>query len=325
MQTPMPLEVFRLALDHAADVVIVTDPSMRVRYVNAAFERVTGYTSAEALGKKPNAQASARTTRAQYEQIWSTILQRGWWQGELVNRRKSGEEWNARVSIARVADASGATAAFVAIETDVTEVHRLHRDLKAANLEAIYMLSVACEAKDETIGSHLRRVQHYSHALARRLGLDEMAAGEIGYSSIMHDVGKLRVPEAILLKPAPLDEEEWRLMKRHPSDGVAILREAPFFAAARDIAENHHECWDGRGYPAGRRGEDIPLAARITAVADVFDALSSRRPYKEPWPEGEVLDEIRRLRGNRLDPRVADAFLDLCAQGAVRQIREQFP
>ncbi len=321
----LPTEVYRFALDHAADVVIITDTQARIAYVNLAFERVTGWSAAEVLGKKPSVQASPLTERGEYAKIWSTILLRGWWRGELLNRKKSGEEWTARVSIARVADASGGTVGFVAVETDVTELRRLHHELKAANLEAIYMLSVACEAKDETIGGHLRRVRHYSYALARRLGLDESEAEEIGYSSIMHDVGKLRVPEAVLLKPAPLDEEEWRLMKRHPRDGVAILREAPFYAVARTIAENHHESWDGRGYPAGKRGEEIPLAARITSVADVFDALSSRRPYKDPWPEGETLDEIRRLRGNMLDPRVVDAFLDLCAQGVVRRIREECP
>ncbi len=322
---PLPPEAYRSALDHAADVVIITDTDRRIQYVNAAFERVTEYSAAEVMGRTPGMQGSGRTTREQYDEIWETIRARGWWQGELVNRRRSGGEWDARVSIARVSDPDGRTIAYVAIETDVTDVKTLHRELKAANLEAIYMLSSACEAKDATTGNHIARVQHYSHAIARALGLAEAEAEEIGYSSVMHDVGKLHVPDAVLMKPAPLDEEEWGLMKRHPRDGVAILRRSAFFSVARQIAESHHERFDGTGYPAGRQGESIPLPARITAVADVFDALSSRRPYKEPWPEGDVLDEMRRQRGAAFDPRVVDAFLALCADGAVRRIRERFP
>jgi PAS domain S-box-containing protein len=321
----LPLEVFRFALDHAADVVIITDTDKRIRYVNAAFERVTEYSAAEVLGQKPSVQGSLSTTREQRDAIWSTIDAHGWWQGELVNRRRSGQEWTARVSIARVADDAGRTVAYVAIETDVTELKSLQRQLQAANIEAIYMLSFACEAKDTTTGRHIERVQHYCHTTARRLGLDEASAEEIAYSSIMHDVGKLHVPDSVLMKPAPLDEEEWRLMKRHPRDGVSILRRAPFYTVAREIAENHHERWDGTGYPAGKKGESIPLAARITAVADVFDALSSRRPYKDPWPEGDVLDEMRLQRGHAFDPRVVDAFLDLCSEGVLRDIRRRFP
>ena len=321
----LPLEVFRFALDHAADVVIITDTDKRIRYVNAAFERVTEYSTAEVLGQKPSVQGTPATTREQRDALWSVVLAHGWWQGELVNRRRSGQEWTARVSIARVADDAGRTVAYVSVETDITELKALHRQLKAANLEAICMLSLACEAKDTTTGRHIERVQRYCHAIARRLGLDEGSAEEIAYSSIMHDVGKLHVPDPVLMKPAPLDEEEWRLMKRHPRDGGAILRRAPFYAVARDIAENHHERWDGTGYPAGKRGESIPLAARITAVADVFDALSSRRPYKDPWPESDALDEMRLQRGHAFDPRVLDAFLDLCSEGVIRDIRGRFP
>ncbi len=318
-------EVYRFALDHAADVVMITDTDVRIAYVNRTFERVTGWSAAEVTGKRPSAQGAPRTTREQYEQIWSAILDRGWWQGELVNRRRSGEEWDARVSIARVADSAGKLVGYVAVETDITEIRQLTRRLREANLEAIYMLSIACEAKDESTGNHVKRVQRYSHALARRLGIPEAVAEEIGYSSIMHDLGKLRVPDAILAKPAPLNDDEWRLMKRHPKDGVAILRDGEFFAIAREIAGNHHEHWDGSGYPSGRKGEAIPLSARITAVADVFDALSSKRPYKEPWPESDVLVEMRRLRATTLDPKAVDAFLDLCAEGVIRGIRAQFP
>jgi PAS domain S-box-containing protein len=293
--------------------------------VNPAYERLTGYSSAEVMGKKPNVQGSPRTTRERYEEIWAGIVSQGWWRGEVVNRRKSGEEWHARLSISRVRDAEGRTIAYVSIATDVTELKRLEAQLREANLEAIYMLSIACEAKDETTGGHIARVQHYSLAIARRLGLADKDAEEIAYSSIMHDVGKLHVPDSILMKPGPLSEGEWRQMHRHPLDGVVILRRAPFYEVARQIAENHHERWDGAGYPAGKKGEQIPLAARITAVADVFDALSTRRPYKAPWPDSDVLAEMRRQRGAAFDPAVVDAFLALSSDGSLDAIRRRFP
>lgn len=193
-----------------------------------------------------------------------------------------------------------------------------------AHKNAMFMLAAAVEARDGLTGSHLRRVQAYAESLARHLALSEEMINEIGYSSILHDVGKLLVPDEILGKPGKLTDEEWVEMRRHPAHGSDILGDRDFFRMARDIAKCHHERWDGTGYPAGLRGEEIPIAARITSVADVFDALTTRRPYKEPWSDADALAEVRRLSGSSFDPVVVGAFLELHESGAVADVRAAF-
>lgn len=321
----LPLEAYRFALDNTADAVLITDPSSVIQYVNPAFTRLTGFAEEDAIGRKPNMQRSRHTTYEFYRHIWSVIRAQGWWRGEVVNVKKSGEEWHSQLTIAQIRDERGERVGYVGVARDITETRRLQSRLREANLEAIMMLSLACEAKDEDTAQHVRRVQQYSYAIALRLGLSQEQAEEIGYSSIMHDVGKLHVPDAILRKPGPLTQLEWVRMRRHPSDGVAILRDKEFYTVARQIAENHHEKWDGGGYPNGRRGEQIPLPGRIVTVADVFDALSSWRPYKEPWTAEDAVRELESQRGKAFDPQVVDAFLALYREGAVANIRREYP
>jgi putative two-component system response regulator len=154
-------------------------------------------------------------------------------------------------------------------------------------------------------------MSRYSEITARSLGLNDAMAELILNASPMHDIGKLGIPDRILLKPGPLDAEEWEIMKTHAAIGAEILdghRSALLQMASR-IARCHHERWDGTGYPDGLGGKEIPLEARIVTVADVFDALTSRRPYKEAWSVERTLEEIRRLAGLHLDPAVVKAFL----------------
>lgn len=321
----LTLEAYQFALDNTVDAVVITDLNSVIRYVNPAFTETTGFTAEEAVGKKPNILRSRQTTADTYAHMWSVIRAGGWWRGEIVNVKKRGEEWYSYLSISQIRDSEGRPFAYVGISRDITEMKRLQFQLRDAGLEAIFMLSVASEAKDDVTGSHIRRVQHYSQALALRLGLSEVEAETIGYSSMMHDIGKMHVPDAILKKAGPLTREEWEIMVRHPESGVVILRDKPFYSVARDIAGNHHERWDGSGYPHGKRGEEIPLASRIVTVADVFDALTSRRPYKPAWPVETAMDELRAERGKTFDPRVVDAFLELHAEGVVDAIRRDFP
>lgn len=321
----LPMKAYRFALNNTVDSVVITDMNSVIQYVNPGFTTATGFSPGEAIGKKPSILRSRHTTLDTYENMWSVILEGGWWRGEIINVKKSGEEWYSYLSISQIKDDEGRPFAYVGISRDITEMKQLQFQLKEASLEAIFMLSIACEAKDEVTGSHVRRVQHYSEAIARRLGLSEVEAEEIGYSSMMHDVGKLHVPDEILQKVGPLSQQEWSRMAKHPKDGVVILREKPFYATARAITANHHEKWDGRGYPDEKKGEDIPLEARIVTVADVFDALTTERPYKKAWSEEEALNELVAQKGRAFDPRVVDAFASLYQEGVVSHIRKKFP
>lgn len=320
----LPDEAYRFALDNTIDAVVITDLDSVIRYANPAFAVVTGFSAAEAVGRKPSMLRSRHTTAETYRQMWSTILSGGWWRGEIINVRKSGEEWYSYLTISQIKDAEGRPVAYVGISRDITEMKQLQFRLKEANLEAIFMLSVAAEAKDEVTGNHVQRVRLYSEALARKLGFSDADAEEIGYSSMLHDIGKMHVPDAVLKKAGILTREEWDIMRLHPEQGVQILRDKPFYAVARDIAGNHHERWDGRGYPAGKKGDEIPLASRITALADVFDALTTARPYKDAWPEARAVEEIRAERGKLFDPAVVDAFLELIESGVIHKIYAQY-
>jgi PAS domain S-box-containing protein len=189
------------------------------------------------------------------------------------------------------------------------------RELRDANMEAIYMLAEASEAKDSDTGAHVRRIEILSRSIAEAMGLPEYEADEIGYSAILHDVGKMLVPDNILKKPGPLNDEEREAMRLHAAGGERILSTKPFFQIARKIARSHHENWDGSGYPDGIQGGDIPLPARIVHLADVFDALTSERVYKPSWPTEQALKAIIEGAGQMFDPEVVRAFRSLLSSG----------
>ncbi|GBG14661.1 putative two-component system response regulator [Novimethylophilus kurashikiensis] len=198
------------------------------------------------------------------------------------------------------------------------------RQLKQAYLDAVTMLSVACEGKDEDTGFHVRRVQHYTEALALELGVPAQEAEHMGVMSILHDIGKLYIPDSILKKPAKLDDEEFKIMRRHPEFGVRILGDNPFYEMAREIAACHHENVDGSGYPKGLAGEQIPLSARIAKAADVFDALTSKRPYKEPWSIEQALAMMDEQSGRQFDGVVVQGLHRLHANGTILRIMQEY-
>ena len=181
-----------------------------------------------------------------------------------------------------------------------------------AQLETVERLAILAEYKDKVTGRHIQRMSEYSAVIARGLKLPPSEVELILHASRMHDVGKIAVPEAILRKPAELDTQEWKLMRQHSAIGSRILENSSsqILQAGKVIALNHHERWDGRGYPAGLIGSDIPLWGRICAVADVFDAVTSERPYKPAFSNEEALEILRDGKGKHFDPRVIDVFFD---------------
>lgn len=199
------------------------------------------------------------------------------------------------------------------------------REVERAFLYTITALARAAEMHDEDTGTHIVRVNRYSEMLARALGCDDSFVRTIGYSAQMHDVGKMHVHPDILRKPARLTDDEWSEVKRHTVYGVRILGEDPRLAMAREVALNHHEHWDGSGYPNGLAGEDIPISGRIVMMADVYDALRSHRPYKKPFNHQQAVRIITqgddRLKPEWFDPRVLEAFGDL--QHRFEQIFEE--
>jgi putative two-component system response regulator len=184
------------------------------------------------------------------------------------------------------------------------------QELADTRLEVVRRLGRAAEYRDNETGLHIIRMSKISAALARQHGLAEDFCELLLHASPMHDIGKIGVPDAILLKPGPLDPQEWATMRLHPVIGAEILSgsDTHLMRMAHDIALSHHEKWDGSGYPRGLAGNEIPLAARIVAVADVFDALTSVRPYKSAWSVPRALAEMDRIAGSHLEPALIKSF-----------------
>ncbi len=180
-----------------------------------------------------------------------------------------------------------------------------------AHMETIHKLSAAAEFKDEDTASHIMRMSRYCAVIAEHAGMDAETIDLVLNSSPMHDIGKMGIPDAILLKPGKLDVEEWETMQRHTIMGASILNDSSskYLEAGALISLTHHEKWDGSGYPRGLAGEDIPLFGRICAVADVFDALTTRRPYKEALSNEQAIEIMLQGRGSHFDPKLFDIFL----------------
>ena len=190
------------------------------------------------------------------------------------------------------------------------------KELEEVQEELFERLLRAAEFRDNETGQHVSRIGHYVYRMALLIGLSEVEAKEYLYASMMHDIGKIAIPDDILLKPGKLTEAEFEIMKQHTVKGASILTNSHrrILQLAEQIAVSHHERWDGAGYPNGLFGHNIPLGGRITAVFDVYDALTSERPYKKPWTEEEALQEIQKLSGSAFDPDIVQVFLDNLAQ-----------
>ena len=199
------------------------------------------------------------------------------------------------------------------------KVRERTRELEAAQIEIIERLARAAEFRDDNTGQHTERVGQMAALLARQMGLPDPQVSLIRRAAPLHDVGKIGIPDAVLLKLGKLTLEEFELVKTHTTIGARILSGSRFgvLRLAEEIALNHHERWDGNGY-VGIRRDQIPLAGRIVAVADVFDALTQKRPYKAAWPVGDAIAEIERQRGQQFDPDVVEAFLRVIDQQAQR-------
>ena len=195
------------------------------------------------------------------------------------------------------------------------QVRERTSELRATELEIIKRLGQAVESRDEETGEHIERIAHLCHQLALAAGLGANEAELLRRASAMHDVGKIAIPDVILRKPDPLTPEEREVMQRHTDVGGDLLAgsRSPVVRLGEVIARTHHEHWDGSGYPAGLVGDEIPLAGRITAICDVFDALVTARPYKPAWAVEDALDEIRALSGSQFDPGLVELFLGLVA------------
>src|SRR5438874_5441849 len=207
----------------------------------------------------------------------------------------------------------------------IEDEQRHVREMADLHLATIEALALAIDAKDQTSQSHIRRVQLYAAAVARALGMNENDIQGVKTAALLHDIGKLAVPEHILSKPGPLTPEEFQKIRAHPKVGADIVSSVPFPYPVAPLILSHHERWDGKGYPAGLKGEDIPLGARILSVVDYFDALMAERPYHKAMSFDAAIGLLRQEMGRALDPQVVETFIAMCATLAEEAEASQEP
>ena len=326
-------EVFYRAFRAARSAIMVTDVKGRIEFVNEHFESLYGYQPASVIGRTPRVVGATREdycelgfSDAGYDELfagmWHAILDPavGYWEGELPNRTADGRIVWVHLLVQAVRDEAGSLTGFIGLPVDITDSRNREHQIRLEIYEAISDLA---ELRDNETGNHIKRVGLYARQLAERLGQSRRFQEEILSFAPLHDIGKVGIPDEILLAPRPLVDAEFELMKRHTVLGYELLRGKPTLEMAAEIAYGHHERWDGAGYPLGTAGPAIPLSARIVAVCDVYDALRSVRPYKVAWDHDRTVAEIAAGREKQFDPDIIDAFLS--CEGCVRAILDLHP
>lgn len=239
---------------------------------------------------------------------------------------KDGEPGHSRWFWSTTLDYRGGHSRFLVLVEDITDRVRAEEELEQSRTELIERLVRATELRDEDTGAHISRMAHYCEALARAIDMEERERRMLLLAAPMHDIGKLGVPDEILKKEGKLQPEEFEAIKQHTLIGSNILAgsRSELVRMAEQIALTHHERWDGSGYPHGLQGEEIPLVGRICSICDVFDALTSRRSYKEGWSVSEAAQELDRLSGTHFDPALVKAFLSILPEiEAIRTAYEE--
>jgi response regulator RpfG family c-di-GMP phosphodiesterase len=196
--------------------------------------------------------------------------------------------------------------------TDITKVIDLNEEIDSTQRDIIYTMGAIGESRSQETGNHVKRVAKYSYLLAKLYGLSEQESNMLKLASPMHDIGKVSIPDNILNKPDKHTPDEWEIMKTHSNLGYKILKNSnrPIIQTAAIVALEHHEKYDGSGYPNNKKGEDIHIYGRITAIADVFDALGSERVYKKAWELDDILELFKKEKGKHFDPKLIDLFFD---------------
>lgn len=204
------------------------------------------------------------------------------------------------------------------------EVKKRTKELLDTRLQIVRRLGKAAEFRDNETGLHVIRMSHYARLIAEQLGNGDAWVELIFNAAPMHDIGKIGIPDNILLKPGKLTDEEWHFMRKHPEFGVEIIgdNESEILMTAKEIALTHHEKWDGTGYPKNLKGDEIPISGRIIMIADVFDALTTERPYKEAWPVEDAVTLINERSGSHFDPNLVKIFNDVLPE--ILKIKEKY-
>lgn len=323
------------------DVIFsATDLTGHIVYVSEAFCRVSKYSKDELLGKNHNIVRHKDMPDEIFKELWESVKSGKSWSGEIKNRAKDGSFYWVYANVEPYYNSKGEAIGYHALRQDITnhkeieelkhnleninnyleeevenrikDIVALNKDIRATQKEIIFTMGTIGESRSRETGNHVKRVAAYSRLLAEYYGIDKFYAQMLKEASPMHDIGKVGISDAILNKPGRHTPDETEIMKTHTTLGFEMLKHSDkeLLQIAATISYEHHERYDGTGYPRGLKGEDISIYARITAVADVFDALGSERVYKKAWKDEDIFKMFQEEKDKHFDPILIDIFLN---------------
>ncbi|WP_044416062.1 HD domain-containing phosphohydrolase [Halarcobacter anaerophilus] len=307
--------IYKKAIDKC-NIILRISKDRRITFANDAFCKISGFSKKELIGKPYLLIRDKNIDLEEYEKEISK-MQKSLDKGDIVegrisNSAKDGSVYYCKYTIFPIEDEKGNIIEYMSIRHDITQIIKLHTELEETQREVIYKLGEIGETRSKETGNHVKRVAEYSKVLARKIGMPENEVKTLFAASPMHDIGKVGIPDSILNKPGKLNPQEWEFMQSHAEIGYNILKSSnrPILKAAAIISYTHHEKWNGKGYPRGLKKEDIHIYGRITAVADVFDALGSDRCYKKAWETEDILTFLNTQSGKHFDPDLIKVFME---------------
>jgi len=317
-----------------------TDLKGIITYASDAFCEISGFSYDELVGKPHNIIRHPDMKKEFFHKMWKDLIKNKQWSGEVKNRKKNGEYYWVTTNIEAEYDSNSTHIGYHAVRHDITaqkkveelksklekrnillekqsdekilEVIQLNKDIYDTQREVLFTMGAIAERRSKETGCHVRRVAEYSKLLALHYGLNEYEAEILKQASPMHDIGKIAIPDAILNKPSKLTLEEKKIMNTHTTLGYEMLNHSDkeLLRAAAIVAHQHHENYDGTGYPQGLKGEQIHIYGRITAISDVFDALGSSRIYKKAWKDEDIWKFFKDENGKHFDPTLLEIFFN---------------
>jgi len=296
--------------------LLVANPDSSLRYVNPALMQLTGFSPSELLGKKAPYPWWTEETLDKPREAFELALRQGARRVERLFKKKNGERFWEEIS-ATPSRQKGQFNYYVASWLDITERKKAHQRLEDAFIDLTETVSRAMETRDPYTAGHQRKVAELARLVGEKLGLSAEELQGLYIGALLHDIGKISVPESLLTKPGRLTEEEWSLIRVHASQGHEILKETTLPWPVAEMALHHHERLDSSGYPDGLSGDELSLEVRILGVCDVVEAMSSHRPYRPARSREEVLQEVEGGRGTKYDARVVEAMLAVIEGGAL--------